>query len=278
MPRTRPSNPLTTSRPPCPRGADRGGGAARRVRRPRGRMSMSPSAVVGDRLGFELACSRWLSGRSPMSPSTRGGVVVLTRGRHVGGGGGNRTRVLRLLAGPSPSAAGKGLSGAPLLPATTASRTRQSVLAARPERPTSKLPSMTPVHQPVERRLGGRRYLLSSVRELVLGVCCVFRLFYVAPETTARFSQLDDRSRNLSPPPVGNATPWVGVRDSIGSVGPVCPVGTVGAPMQEEGNRRRPAPGRHRGGQPWTPHRWALRSARADSRSASRERIAWRLS
>ena len=28
----------------------------------------------------------------------------------------------------------------------------------------------------------------------------VFRLFYVAPETTARFSRLDDRSRNLAPP------------------------------------------------------------------------------
>ena len=65
---------------------------------------------------------------------------------------------------------------------------------------------MTSVHQPVEQRLGGRRYLLSSVRELMLGVCCVFRLFYVAPETTARFSRLDDRSRNRSPPCVNRST------------------------------------------------------------------------
>ncbi len=45
-----------------------------------------------------------------------------------------------------------------------------------------------------------------------------------------------------------------------------------------EGTRRRRAARRHRERQPWTPHLWALRSARADSRSASRERIAWRLS
>jgi hypothetical protein len=34
----------------------------------------------------------------------------------------------------------------------------------------------------------------------MLGICFVFRLFYVAPETTARFSHFDDQSRSLSPP------------------------------------------------------------------------------
>ena len=44
--------------------------------------------------------------------------------------------------------------------------------------------------------------MITPVRklELMLGVCFVFRLFYVDPETTARFSHLDDRSRSLSPP------------------------------------------------------------------------------
>ena len=121
------------------------------------------------------------------------------------GGGGNRTRVLRLLVGPSPSAADRRLSRTPLLSAAAASRIRQRVPAGQPEQPTSELHSMTPDHQPMEQRLGGRRYCLSSVRELRLGVCFVFRLFNVAPETTARFSQLDYRSRDLSPPCVGTA-------------------------------------------------------------------------
>jgi hypothetical protein len=42
------------------------------------------------------------------------------------GGGGNRTRVLRLLNGPSPSAAGGKLSGAAPLPAATPLRIRLS--------------------------------------------------------------------------------------------------------------------------------------------------------
>ena len=46
---------------------------------------------------------------------------------------------------------------------------------------------------------GERRYL-SSERELRLGVCFWFRLFNVVPETTARFSYIDDRSRSQSPP------------------------------------------------------------------------------
>ncbi len=51
-------------------------------------------------------------------------------------------------------------------------------------------------------RPGERRYL-SSERELRLGVCFWFRLFNVVPETTARFSYFDDRSRSQSPPCMG---------------------------------------------------------------------------
>ena len=47
---------------------------------------------------------------------------------------------------------------------------------------------------------GGRLRFLGGERELRLGVCWFFRLFYVAPETTARFSCIDDQSRDLSPP------------------------------------------------------------------------------
>ena len=64
---------------------------------------------------------------------------------------------------------------------------------------------MTPDIRSVGRGPGGRRYL-SSDRELRLGVCFWFRLFNVAPETTARFSYLDDRSRNQSPPCHGSPT------------------------------------------------------------------------
>ena len=41
---------------------------------------------------------------------------------------------------------------------------------------------------------------LGSEAELRLAVCFWFRLFYVAPETTARFSYLDIQRRNQSPP------------------------------------------------------------------------------
>src|SRR5271165_4918816 len=61
---------------------------------------------------------------------------------------------------------------------------------------------MTPKIRSVGRGPAGRRYL-SSDRELRLGVCFWFRLFNVVPETTARFSYLDDRSRNQSPPCLG---------------------------------------------------------------------------
>jgi len=46
--------------------------------------------------------------------------------------------------------------------------------------------------------------VLGCERELRLGVCFWFRLFNVAPETTARFSYIDDRSRSLSP--LGSST------------------------------------------------------------------------
>jgi hypothetical protein len=68
---------------------------------------------------------------------------------------------------------------------------------------------MTPDYRSVGRGPGGRRYL-SSERELRLGVCFWFRLFNVAPETTARFSYLDDRSRNQSPPCLGLPTALIG--------------------------------------------------------------------
>ena len=61
---------------------------------------------------------------------------------------------------------------------------------------------MTPKIRSVGRGPAGRRYL-SSDRELRLGVYFWFRLFNVVPETTARFSYLDDRSRNQSPPCMG---------------------------------------------------------------------------
>src|SRR5271156_2086510 len=67
---------------------------------------------------------------------------------------------------------------------------------------------MTPKIRSVGRGPAGRRYL-SSDRELRLGVCFWFRLFHVVPETTARFSYLDDRSRNQSPP--CNGTPLIDV-------------------------------------------------------------------
>jgi hypothetical protein len=65
--------------------------------------------------------------------------------------------------------------------------------------PLSKPYLMAPTFRSIGLRPGGRRYL-GSERELRLGVCFWFRLFNVAPETTARFSYIDDRSRSQSPP------------------------------------------------------------------------------
>ena len=63
----------------------------------------------------------------------------------------------------------------------------------------SKSYSMAPTFRSVGLRSGGR-HCLSSERELRLGVCFWFRLFYVAPETTARFIYVNDQSRNQSSP------------------------------------------------------------------------------
>src|SRR5579862_2281607 len=144
------------------------------------------------------------------------------------GGGGNRTRVLRLLIGPSPSAAGRGLSGAPLLPAATAPRIRRRVLSGRSERPRSKPCLMTPVNQPAGLRLG---------------VCFVFRLFYVAPETTARFSQLDDRSRNRSPPWMISSPAFRPARTLYRSGSPPAPATAIGTDPARPSADRSPALG-----------------------------------
>jgi hypothetical protein len=117
----------------------------------------------------------------------------------VGGGGGIRTRVLRSFNRPSPSAASKKLSGAASLLAVEPPRIQLSV----PSGSLTSLPGkpylMASTFRSVGLRPGERRYL-SSERELRLGVCFWFRLFNVVPETTARFSYIDDRSRNQSPP------------------------------------------------------------------------------
>src|ERR1700742_682442 len=76
---------------------------------------------------------------------------------------------------------------------------------------------MTPKIRSVGRGPGGRRYL-SSDRELRLGVCFWFRLFNVVPETTARFSYLDDRSRNQSPPSLGLPRPLLSGHHCTGSI------------------------------------------------------------
>jgi hypothetical protein len=115
------------------------------------------------------------------------------------GGGGIRTRVLRSFNRPSPSAASKKLSGAASLLAVEPPRIQLSV----PSGSLTSLPGkpylMASTFRSVGLRPGERRYL-SSERELRLGVCFWFRLFNVVPETTARFSYIDDRSRNQSPP------------------------------------------------------------------------------
>jgi len=124
-----------------------------------------------------------------------------------GGGGGNRTRVLRLLDEASPSAAGGGLSGPRPSPASIAARTRR-VCPWWPVGATSQVSPTRCRPDPARRAETGRTSLLSgSDRELRLGVYFWFRLFNVAPETTARFSHLDDQSRSLSPPSWARRTP-----------------------------------------------------------------------
>jgi len=58
---------------------------------------------------------------------------------------------------------------------------------------------MTPVNCTVGLGTGGRCYL-SSKRQGRLGVYFWFRLFNVAPDTTARFFHQDDQRRDQSPP------------------------------------------------------------------------------
>ena len=122
-----------------------------------------------------------------------------SRAASVSGGGGIRTRVLRSFNRPSPSAASKKLSGAASLLAVEPPRIQLSV----PSGSLTSLPGkpylMASTFRSIGLRPGERRYL-SSERELRLGVCFWFRLFNVVPETTARFSYIDDRSRNQSPP------------------------------------------------------------------------------
>ena len=116
---------------------------------------------------------------------------------------------------------------------------------------------MTPKIRSVGRGPAGRRYL-SSERELwLLGVCFWFRLFNVAPETTARFSYLDDRSRSQSPPCMGISH---GRFDRLAILGP--------------GGLRLD----RRGGDPHSDQRLISLVARAASRSSSRAMIRLRLS
>jgi hypothetical protein len=121
------------------------------------------------------------------------------RGQSTLGGGGIRTRVLRSFNRPSPSAAGKRLSGAASLPAVEPPRIQLSVPSGSLASLLGKPYLMASTFRPIGLRSGERRYL-SSERELRLGVCFCFRLFNVVPETTARFSYIDDRSRSQSPP------------------------------------------------------------------------------
>src|SRR5271163_2234927 len=94
---------------------------------------------------------------------------------------------------------------------------------------------MAPTFRSIGLRPGGRRYL-SSERELMLGVYFWFRLFNVVPETTARFSYIDDRSRSQSPPwfgisswPVGQPVHCRGIRPCSG-LGPATLVDGLGGP------------------------------------------------
>jgi hypothetical protein len=141
--------------------------------------------------------------RSILDPARTLNVLARAVQRQsVSGGGGIRTRVLRSFNRPSPSAASKKLSGAASLLAVEPPRIQLSV----PSGSLTSLPGkpylMASTFRSVGLRPGERRYL-SSERELRLGVCFWFRLFNVVPETTARFSYIDDRSRNQSPPRCG---------------------------------------------------------------------------
>ncbi len=102
---------------------------------------------------------------------------------------------------------------------------------------------------------GRTSQFLGCERELRLGVYFLFRLFNVAPETTARFSHLDDQSRSLSPPgyglPIGHGGRSVVILPVVAGTGP---------------------------GQRCDPPLVAARASRAASREASRLAMARRLS
>jgi hypothetical protein len=100
------------------------------------------------------------------------------------------------------------LSGAASLPAVVPPLIQLGVPSGSLASPLGKPYLMAPTFRSIGLRPGGRRYL-SSERELRLGVCFWFRLFNVVPETTARFSYINDRSRSQSPPCVGfQPTGW----------------------------------------------------------------------
>jgi hypothetical protein len=92
------------------------------------------------------------------------------------------------------------LSGLPPLLAAETFRIRLKC----PCRPVGAVGQVSPTRwRPVPARgteTGRTSQFLGCERELRLGVYFLFRLFNVAPETTARFSHLDDQSRSLSPP------------------------------------------------------------------------------
>ncbi len=179
----------------------------------------------------------------------------------VRGGGGNRTRVLQLLNGPSPSAADQRLSGWSPRSALVAFRIRLRC----PRWPVGTTVRVSPTYVARIRSVGlrpvGRHCALSSDCELRLGICFCFRLFNVAPETTARFSHIDDRSRSLSPP-------WLHIE-------PCCPV--VGVPAYPPLPVALAQRGGSGPGQRVLP-RVAARASRAASRPASRAAMARRLS
>src|SRR5271169_6657675 len=99
---------------------------------------------------------------------------------------------------------------------------------------------------------------LSSERELRLGVYFWFRLFNVAPETTARFSHFDFQRRDHSPP----------CRAALHRV--------TSVPVRRGGTASSPNDVAHRQGA--HPPRSAPLAARAMSRSASRLARSWRRS
>jgi hypothetical protein len=148
------TTPAGTTRPRAPTAAGAGVSPPRTWRPP---SSTTSSAPCPDRTSSSThSASGKPAPDAPPVPTPKGDTGWLFVANR--GGGGNRTRVLRFLTGPSPSAADRELSGAPLQPAATAPRIRRDVPGGRSERLPGEPYVMTPVHQPVGLRLGGRRY------------------------------------------------------------------------------------------------------------------------